>query len=104
MPVPGCFPYGCRSNAGSYFDWILPAIYSYGERYPVYVDSDSKEQSEFAEEFQKGWEKEQLLEHIREADTKGVNREAFLLLSENGRGFLKDKDIRFRIKTQGYGI
>ena len=49
---------------------ILPAIYSYGERYPVYVDSDSKEQSEFAEEFQKGWEKEQLLEHIREADTK----------------------------------
>ena len=62
--------YGCRSNAGSYFDWILPAIYSYGERYPVYVDGDSKEQSEFAEEFQKGWEKEQLLEHIREADTK----------------------------------
>ena len=35
---------------------------------------------------------------------KGVNRAAFLLLSENGRGFLKDKDIRFRIKTQGYGI
>ena len=34
------------------------------------MDSDSKEQSEFAEEFQKGWEKEQLLEHIREADTK----------------------------------
>ena len=66
----GMLSYGCRSNAGSYFDWILPAIYSYGERYPVYVDSDSKEQSEFAEEFQKGWEKEQLLEHIREADTK----------------------------------
>ena len=66
----GMLSYGCRSNAGSYFDWILPAIYSYGERYPVYVDGDSKEQSEFAEEFQKGWEKEQLLEHIREADTK----------------------------------
>ncbi len=77
---------------------------SYGERYPVYVDGDSKEQSEFAEEFQKGWEKEQLFRAYPRSRYKGVNRAAFLLLSENGRGFLKDKDIRFRIKTQGYGI
>lgn len=68
----GILSYGCRTNAGCYFDWILPALYSYGNKYRILMETGMDRESEIAEEFQKGWEKEQLLEYIHEADTKAV--------------------------------
>lgn len=58
----GILSYGCRTKAGSYLDWILPAVFSYGEKYPVEILSDCEEG--IAEEIKTGLYREALLDTI----------------------------------------
>ena len=58
-----------RQQAGSYLDWILPAVFSYGEKYPVHVVSPAELVLEEIENQADGQlEMEKRFREIRNAD------------------------------------
>jgi len=60
----GPLSYLTRSKATSYWDWILPAIYSYENRYEaqIYIQKQSKER-EIAEQIENALKKEQFMQY-----------------------------------------
>lgn len=56
--------YGWRTKASCYFDWILPALLSYGGKYEITVIHEEAEQKELEREIKTGFYKEELLERI----------------------------------------
>lgn len=65
-------PFGIRKGASCYFDWILPALYSYGDKYTVSVRNGRGVAEELTADIQKGLEKEELLYQISQAEQKLV--------------------------------
>ena len=65
-------PFGIRKGAACYFDWILPALFSYGEKYPVYLEKGDTAAAELAQEIEQGFRKEELLAGIQKADTAQI--------------------------------
>jgi len=65
-------PFGIRKGASCYFDWILPAVYSYGEKYSVSMKKNERVSEELTADIKKGLEKEELLYQISQAEQELV--------------------------------
>lgn len=73
--------YQCRTKASCYFDWILPALLSYGEKYSIDIICEDCKIKELEQEIKTGFYKEELLERIhhtgKEEDMQMQNRLSF---------------------------
>ena len=83
-------PYMARESASGYLDWIVPAVLSYGKRYPVTVIEAAKlVTEEVQEQMSRQWDKEKCMEIIRHANRAQVAKidEVF------SRGYAHGADI-----------
>lgn len=63
----GVLSYGCRTKAVCYLDWILPALFSYGEKYEIIIKETETEEEGLTKEIKSEFYKEELLERIEHA-------------------------------------
>lgn len=99
----GLLSYHCRTKASCYFDWILPALLSYGEKYPVDVICGDYEKKGLEQEIKTGFYKEELLErihHTREEEDRQMQNRLSFCYPKLEEVFLKTKVSVSELKHQ----
>lgn len=90
----GALSYGCRTKASCYLDWILPALFSYGEKYEIAIEDTKAAGEDLIQEIKSGLYKEELLDRIEQVDQK------VLMQMEERLSFVYPRQEEVSLKTK----
>lgn len=66
--------FGIRRKATCYYDWVIPALMSYGEKYPITVQTEISKEKEVEQRLRQGLERTMLLQTIQFADKEKTEK------------------------------